>query len=282
MKKLIVLLTLSMFFVSTLPASDVFTQNELNTLNEKLLHYEHLISTGNKMCLGGGIATGAGVAAIVGGMLIGGLIVGDDAVFASMAIPGGVVGGVGVTFLWIGLIRSAKGNLNRNRTARKIMEYMELNAYTVTINGLGSDLHLNDRRYTLIPQDENIPQSDLLFAEISSSVRWALGRNGYAYVENIEDANLVVLLDYGSEPVLGNLSKSSIRLYCVTAVSYQTGAIDALWETSISCEHKVSDLRNNVPYMLAAAYPSLGKNTGQIIETTIMADNPDYQEIISE
>lgn len=68
--------------------------------------------------------------------------------------------------------------------------------YTIEVNSLGSDDHLSNKKYILFSDNESIDENDLEFIEYANYINALLSRKGYIETNNIEDADIAILLGY--------------------------------------------------------------------------------------
>lgn len=69
--------------------------------------------------------------------------------------------------------------------------------------------------------------------------------------------------------------KKLVRLQALDAAAYtKQKRIKPLWDIQVTSNNENGDLRYMFPYMLVAAEPYIGKDTGQIINVTVDNNNP--------
>ncbi len=74
-------------------------------------------------------------------------------------------------------------------------------SFNISISSLSSGEINYKQKIFLMPGDQNIDRSDLLFIEFSKDVSLALRRNGFEVVEDIDSADQILFLVYGiSDP----------------------------------------------------------------------------------
>lgn len=92
--------------------------------------------------------------------------------------------------------------------------------YKISVNSFARNDSDVKRKYVLRSGDKDVPESDLQFLEFQDYIRRGLNSRGLTYTEKMEDADLVILVNYGigepqthsytySAPVWGQTGYSS-------------------------------------------------------------------------
>ncbi len=147
--------------------------------------------------------------------------------------------------------------------------------YSVYIDSISTPEDNYERNYMLHSGMQGTNERDLQYQEFAAYVHRALASMGYVRSSSVEDTNIVVLMSYSEDTVVGQGRTHSVILDAID-LDYrrETGEIRQIWKTSISRTHRYyghsSDFRRVFPIMVAASIPYIGKNTGGRIVTEIL------------
>jgi len=164
------------------------------------------------------------------------------------------------------------------------------------------------KTYIITSAMPSIRDNDLAFQEVARYVENALSLKGYLRTKNMDTADLLIYLSYKiGEPVksyhthtqpgmampvygiwMATPSRSQtieITTYLVTMILEAYNLKDQnnksqLWMTTTTLGVFNPDLRDILPFMVAASSDYLGENTSKKISVTIQEDDPKYLKIM--
>lgn len=160
----------------------------------------------------------------------------------------------------------------------------------VDVSSLASPRAAELRTYTLRPEQPAVAPTDLQFQEFAAITARALGERGFHQAEAPEEAELVILLDYGlGEPelraavvqgtrsmMIGRNLYSHTRHARLTAVErdeYEPGdPVQPVWRTTMWSAGRSADLREMFPVLIAAGMDYFGTSSGEQVRVRLAKD----------
>lgn len=143
------------------------------------------------------------------------------------------------------------------------------------------DLDLDGKTFTIASAIHDVEENDLEFKIVAKYVENAMRKHGAKPVEKQENAELLVRVAYGiGEPhqvsaysYMVGWSVQSVTQTVFTRNLIISGheakrAQAQLWKTTVRSTGMSSDLRMIILYLVAAAEPYLGENTGHVLHET--------------
>lgn len=169
----------------------------------------------------------------------------------------------------------------------------------VDVNALASPKASELRSYVLRPENTQIALTDLQFQEFAAIAGRALSDRGFHHVEEQEESQVVILLDYGlGEPqfraaVVQNLGSMlvgrnlysqtrHVRLTAVETGDYQPGErVQPVWSTAMWSAGRSADLREMFPVLIAAGMDYFGTLSGEQVRVRLAKDGERVRALTS-
>jgi hypothetical protein len=161
--------------------------------------------------------------------------------------------------------------------------------YAVKVDSISlQGMDQGQRKYLIGPAVEGVSLSDLTFIEFSRYIDAALSEHGYVKSANPAEADLGILVSYGTGTPRTEISVhdgGKLKTGLVSSTVYDRFLILAaydlnafritkqeiqLWKTIITSSGSSDDLRTVIPYLVFAAKPYLGGNTGKRVKVILL------------
>ena len=196
--------------------------------------------------------------------------------------------------------------------------------YDVKVDGIRDQriTYPSGTPYVLLTPPRGSTGQDLDMAKANAMVKTALSTKGYFPVESVNEANLVVTVEYGSSPGRVSfkqrrvLKTPSIGVYDIGYRTYpgiipvpsseeqlvsqvvstkyitfsardprkvdRNGRPVEVWNLVVKVEDKGADMNEYLPILLAASLNYLGENTGEQLELKVDGQSEAVQYVIND